>query len=598
MKILHILLSIIISQVATAQFNPNALTGKAKLLEHIKKEKLRPAKPIAELQAILQSSTTEATKKVRAGDVRLSTTSSSEEGECYLSINHKNPLQMVASYMDNTSSGAIIYPVYYSGDGGNTWQKSSFNTFTNLSQDLPSYNFAGGGDPVLQYDNNGRLVFSWIYLSINNSFDTAIARMYLAFSSNNGATFTIPTNASDKYIASCKLDPNTFESFWGEPGFHDRQWMAIDKSNGPNAGNIYCSFVYFNSPSESSLATGSYVKVLKPGASGFEPDKYQVASGPYQFNNVAVNGNGVVHVTGAHTDNNNLIHCKSFDGGKTWGAPTVIYTGTNLFGNQGSGYIHDRENAACNMVVDGSDNIHIVWSDFPVNPGSNFKSYYSRSTNNGNTFSTAKDLTTLFNGSSKVFMPVVGAAVNRLSIGAYVFRASTGKRSVFSNIVSEDFGFSWGFPKLISSDSTNHASTSNSNAWFGDYSNCVRTLNDVYHIWSDGRSNNGPKVYIVKQAQLPLSVDEFTAINGSYQLNTMYPNPVVNTLNLNIESTTTQKLNVQIFDVAGKLIFSTSSALNIGSNNVQVDASTLAKGNYYIKCTNTAGEQLIRNIQK
>ena len=95
------------------------------------------------------------------------------------------------SYMDNTSSGAINYPVYYSNDGGTTWTKSTFNAFSKLNTDFPGYSFIGGGDPVFAYDKNGNLYFSWIYLVLNSTNDTAVAAMYWAKSSDNGVSFTL-----------------------------------------------------------------------------------------------------------------------------------------------------------------------------------------------------------------------------------------------------------------------------------------------------------------------------------------------------------------------------------------------------------------------
>ncbi len=575
--------------------------NRAEHLQHIKQEKLRPI--LSHSQIAAELATIEDKKTRGVDNLKVSTsTGANNEGESYIVINPLNKNQMALSYMDNTTSGSINYPVHYSNDGGNTWSKSSFNALSYLSTDQPQNFFGGGGDPVLDYDKNGNLLFSWIYLTVNANQDSLFVRMYLAKSTNNGATFTLPTGNS-KYIAKTALDPNTFSGFAGMDGFHDRQWFSVDRSNGPYSGNLYCSFVYFGANNEGLNVDGSYLKVLPNNAAGFNTAKLPVVtgSGAIQFNNVVVDYKGNLHVTGANVDDNKVIYSKSIDGGTTWSNPITVYSGTNVFGNGQStgGYIHDRENAAVSLHVDGSEIVHIVWSDFPTSTSSGYSSWYARSTDFGKTFSAPVNLKTKFHNAKNVFMPVICGDGGRISIGAYACYNSNLKIHNYYSVSSDDNGYTWGAQKKVSNDSTNFGSVKNDGNWFGDYGKCVRTDNQIFYLWSDGRASvSGTKMYLSTVGEWPTGVANQTLINGSYQLKSVYPNPASNTLNLKINTTNSIDVQCQVFNVMGKVVMQKEIKLSNATTDFSLDISTLVSGSYYLVLNNKDNEKTIKNFIK
>ena len=398
-------------------------------------------------------------------------------------------------------------------------------------------------------------------------------------------------------LVGSSVDPNSpnFDAFPGSEGFYDRQWFAMDLSSGANANTLYASFIYFNTPTESPSLTGSTIKKLQSGGTSFG-NKIQAISGSIQFNNVRVDNAGVLHLTGADIDNNSVIYCKSTDGGNTFSAPITIATGTNLFGSQGNGYIHDRENAATNMEVDGAKHVHVVWSDFSVTPDANYKSFYSRLNNGGSSFSTPIDLSTLFIAGNNVLMPVVSTAGNQVTIGAYVIDAS--KVSDYYIINSQDNGNTWSAPIKLSSVSTDFASASNTGAWFGDYANAVRTDTKVYTIWSDGRSAGGPKMYVNTTTLWATPTTDITPINSSLQLNNLYPNPVNSVLNLQFNVQKQDNIVVHVLSIDGKEILTQHHTLSAGKQAVTLQVSDLATGHYVLQITNQDGFDIVRHFVK
>lgn len=575
--------------------------SKLDMLKAVKNEKWRTPVKIEDAVKAQEQSSKENSKKIRATELKVSNSNSTsvEEGEAHIAIDPTNPNNLVMSYMDDSPNG-LAFPIYTSSNGGLNWTKSSFNAASYLAEMFPTGSVVGGGDPIFAYDKTGKLYFSWIYLSFDQSaFDTAYACMFLATSTNNGATWTVEPGR-DRFIGITALDPMSFESFSNYEGMYDRQWFAVDLTNGPNANTLYCSFVYFPNMSESPALTGQYIKKKLPANTKFNSSKTQVNMTSSQFGNVVVTNDGKLHVSYADLDQNRVMHAVSSDGGNTFSSPNVVSTGINLFGAQGNGYIHDRENSAINMVAGSGNNLHIVWSDFPVSPGSNYNSYYSRSTDGGITWSAAVNLSTIFGGPVKALMPTVCAYNNRVSIGAYVINGS--KVSDYYMVTSNNDGSTWGTPTKLSTQSTNFSSASNMGTWFGDYYNAVRTDTKVYNIWADGRNTTKSKMYVSITTEAgsawPASITEISPINATFSLEQYYPNPVEDLLSLSFKSTESNQLTIQLCSLDGKMISAKKCALTIGETKIDINTSGIAKGAYLLKILDKDNTQLTRMIVK
>ncbi len=592
--------------ILIATFWGTAFTSKAQekqpldvkqMLLEIKKEKSRAPIKIADAMRNQQLEERGASSKTRASDTKLTNNASSgiDEAESFIAMDPSNNNNLVMSYMANSNTTGITYPIYYSSNAGQSWIKSSFNSFTYLQQSFPGGSFLGGGDPIFAYDKSGKLYFSWIYLVAKaNVFDSVYACMFLASSSNNGQTWNVEPG-NDRFIAYTALNPNTFEGYANYEGFYDRQWFAMDLTNGANANTLYCSFVYFPNEVENQNVTGQYIKKKSASAVKFTNTKNQINSGISQFGNVAVTPDGKLHTTYADLGMGRVMHAVSSDGGSTFSGGHTISTGTNLFGSQGNGFVHDRENSAINLIAGGSV-LHVVWSDFPASAGANYNSYYSRSTDGGTTWSPRLNLSTIFNTTDKGFMPTVCAHNDRVSIGAYIINPSN--VSEFQMVTSYNDGVNWNSPILLSSQPTDFASFSNSGVWFGDYSNAVRNQDKSYFIWSDGRGTNGSKMYVSVVSEWATSVTEVTAINGSFSLESYFPNPTTDVLNLQLSSDKSNDLTVTLQTIEGKILSTQALKMTQGNQQISIPTNVLTRGNYVLKITNGDGEFLSRLISK
>jgi len=63
----------------------------------------------------------------------------------------------------------------------------------------------------------------------------------------------------------------------------------------------------------------------------------------------------------------------------------------------------------------------------------------------------------------------------------------------------------------------------------------------------------------------------------------VYPNPVSNTLNLELNMKYAEPVNIKIYDVTGKVVSETNTNISGGVQNMQIDASSLTSGLYFLR---------------
>ena len=172
-----------------------------------------------------------------------------------IAVDPTNPNRMVIGWrqFDNVNSNFRQAGYGYSTNGGQNW------TFPGVIDPL-----IFRSDPVLDFDVAG----NFYYNSLTNTTGAYTCKVYKSI--NGGASWDLGTDA-----------------YGG-----DKQWMAIDRTNGQGNGNIYSSWTSYYS----SCQPGSFTRSANAGAS-FE-DCVTVDGDPY-WGTMAVGPDGELYIAGA-----------------------------------------------------------------------------------------------------------------------------------------------------------------------------------------------------------------------------------------------------------------------------------------------------------
>ncbi len=527
-------------------------------------------------------------------DMKVSTQTDpgADEGEARIVINPNDSAKMVIGFMDVTATG-VSYEVYTSSNGGGSWQASAFSAAAPIQTDFPGFIVAGGGDFLMAYDKTGKLYCTWIYLLANptlaNYIDSLQWVSYWATSTDNGQTFVLEPGANHFWgrgniaynTSNGKITVHNYAD-----GNCDRDWLAVDLTNGPNANNLYVG--YINYP-YNTLATGLKVKTKTLSSTVFSTPA-TAYPGTGQLSNLLVDGNGVLHYSFADLASNTLYHVSSSDGAHTFSSPSVIAHAIRVFPDSAQ-FVNNRENAAPSLASDQQNNLFIVWNDFPVNAFP--KAYYSKSTDGGMTWTAPLDLSTQFNG--HVFMPTVSARNNRVSVSANIL--DNAQKSSYYVLSSSDNGSSFSSPVQVSSGVTDFGAIGKK-VFVGDYSTSVRNSCTIYSAWTDARAN-GRKQYISRYNECSaMGIAEFSPVNSTFSLEATYPNPTFNSIHFTVNSSIADVVSIEIVNLLGQTVLGKNQAVAEGKSVISLDLDEISAGDYLLKLTNKAQDVITRLISK
>lgn len=207
-----------------------------------------------------------------------------------LAVDPTNPLRMAVGWrqFDTITNNFRQAGVAYTTNGGQTWTPSV----------LTPGNFRS--DPVLRADADGNFYYS----SLSSTTSAEVFK-----STNGGATWGSPVPA-----------------FGG-----DKQWIAIDTTNGPGRGNVYQHWnVQF-----SSVANTSFTRSTNGGASYETP-----VTGPSPFmkwGTLAVGANGNLYAAGSNLGQTGHLFSFSTNAQQAAQTPTFTTTSINLGGVTATG---------------------------------------------------------------------------------------------------------------------------------------------------------------------------------------------------------------------------------------------------------------------
>ncbi len=561
------------------------------LLEYTFREKLRTANPVV-LDAF--GSVKQADE---AEEGRLTTNDDDiQEGEPFIAINPTDSLNIVVSYMELTAAGTLAFPVYSSFDGGESWMLSSYQAVAEPVAD--GYELvAGGGDPILAFDSSGRLYFSFLYLAFIDQFDiltfTPRITTYWAYSDDGGLTFEVP---DDNIIASANVGLLSNEVTEGI-GFLDRPWFAVDRSGGARDGTLYASG-WFISSDTSSLPSGMVVRRKLAGADAFE-DIHVAASIDtlVQFGNVQTDDKGTLHIVYGNLVSDNIMYAYSTDCGASFSTPVAV--GDFVWDENSNEFaIIDRDNPAAGLgVAAETGNPHVVWTSFENGQST---AYYARSNDGGTTWETPINFNDLLpESNTQAYFPNLAVSpsgkvsvswfdLDSLDSGLYTFAESQDGGETFSDITPLSTAPT-PFAEYNICDPTDFYGPPC--LFFGDYFGSTRTECKSYSVWSDGRESQGPKIYvgITNHCDNVTGTTDFYPITDKISLQSLFPNPANEKINLDIELKQKTDLTIDLYDTQGRVIQQFTETYTDGQHQISLEIADLSAGMYVVKIASDFG---------
>jgi hypothetical protein len=193
---------------------------------------------------------------------------------------------------------------YFSTDNGSSWG--------GVDLPLPAPKGNGtrfGSDPTLAFDTKGSVFYGYIVVFFGNGSGVNGTEMAVAHSSDGGATY-----------------PNvTFFNFSnGSDHFNDKPMIAADTNlNSPFRDNVYLAW---DAASGGSISGGVLLARSSDHGASFAVTRIDAPSGQGRAIGADpfVGPDGELYVAWNDWSNNAIVVNRSFDGGVTWGAPTVV----------------------------------------------------------------------------------------------------------------------------------------------------------------------------------------------------------------------------------------------------------------------------------
>lgn len=523
------------------------------------------------------------------------------ESEVHAAINPIDSNQLVVSPIGQSGMAGLSCPVYYSNDFGTNWNKS---TFTNMPS-IPGNMSVGGGDPVLVYDDNDRVYFSWIDLSIKNmNLDNAYWGMYWAYSDDNGQTWNYDTT---QLIEESNGSLNNMAAFNGP--LTDKQWMAADiNPSSPYYNDIYISYVEIDIQSQKYTVTVA----RKPSDSAhFDSTKAYLTDTSFslvQFGSISVGQNGRVHVSFFGTRdgfNYGIYHCYSDDGAKNFSTPVKVSDiqipqfSLNQQNVSVEGISDDRlYPSVYNATSPNSNHVYITWTANGLiqKDTDGLDIYFTRSTDGGSTFEAPVIINDDTNQTIHQYYSAINVAPDgRLDISWYDRRTddSLNINTHYYVTSSYDNGQTFNQNTRITGMATDFSTVGNLNNEFGvgEYNAVLSTKEYIIPVWADGRKNSGDlDIYAAFVNKNSLSVERLTSMDKDFTIIDMFPNPASNLITCKFNAKVSQKMNVTLLDISGKkLIEKENLQMTAGDNEMSLNISHLPAGLYFLKCSNENG---------
>jgi hypothetical protein len=321
----------------------------------------------------------------------------------------------------SSNSSKILFSK--SSDAGQSW-----STPLDVSKESYLQQIGQLSIPNLCIDDQDVLRIVWM----GGSILEGSAFTYISYSSNKGESFTDPVRISSNsagYKATAELMPTVYVE--PETSTIHAAWIAFF------SGQAGSSAVY-------AKATPGGMDLEKVSGSGFSLPKIissGLATQPLCFRIVA-DKTGRVHVVWMGTDKTDgrykLFIASSMDNGDTWGQAKIL-TDQFVVGGTSSGF---------SMALDISGNLYVVYTG-ALSQATPWNIYFTKSVDNGASFSAPRDLTNSLNYMHTPY--IMCDTVGNLSI---TYQALATAKGAFYCIRSFDGGNTFTDPYAVGETAT------------------------------------------------------------------------------------------------------------------------------------------------
>ncbi|MEA3560042.1 MAG: sialidase family protein [Candidatus Thermoplasmatota archaeon] len=279
-----------------------------------------------------------------------------------LAVNPTNPLNIVAGSNDyGTPSGDAWCGYYYTFDGGETWDRGLIPGYDG-DRSSPLWPFAGGGDPVVVFGQDGTCYLAGIAFQREPELGNIRkpgSSIFVARSDDGGRTFGMVSIV----IQSISSLSNMFANF------HDKEWIAVD----PTTNDVHITWTAFqlygvSSAMVHSVSTDRGETWSRPQIISEITRKERQVQG----SQVEVDLDGIVHVSWIEYDMQTLRYTRSTNSGQSFETVRTIASVTPLEYYLPNGDY--RTPTMCDMAVDTSGgnlsgSIYIAWPDHRTGQG-------------------------------------------------------------------------------------------------------------------------------------------------------------------------------------------------------------------------------------
>ena len=237
------------------------------------------------------------------------------QSETFITLNHSADNILTAG-----SNEIFRLPMrgYFSSDGGSTWG----GVDVPLPPAIGGVNsFRFGSDPSLAYDTQGNVFYSFIVVYFSN---------FRGSGANIDGTELAVARSTDGGQTYPQLSPFSFST--GQDHFNDKPMIAADTNpSSPFRDNVYVAW-----DAASGGSSGGGIRLARSTDHGvtFTVQRIDSSTGPGRAIGAMsfVGPNGEAYAAwNDFSKANNITVNRSFDGGVTWGTPTVIAAKTVPF---------------------------------------------------------------------------------------------------------------------------------------------------------------------------------------------------------------------------------------------------------------------------